>query len=144
MDYNSVSIQEKTLLNITISKIVLVTDKYDSHFERYLSLQASLSSHTPPPTTPASPHPPTLEFLNLVSFGDLLIFTDPPLVFLELVSYGDLLGYLRKSRGEDDDYYISKNLKSPKGPTPQHLFSFAHDVAKGMAFLAENKVPAKY
>jgi hypothetical protein len=61
-------------------------------------------------------------------------------VFLELVSYGDLLGYLRKSRGEDDNYYVNKDFKSPKGPNPQHLFGFALDAAKGMAFLAENKV----
>lgn len=61
-------------------------------------------------------------------------------MFLELVTYGDLLGYLRKSRGEDDTYYINKDLKNPKAVDPQHLFSFALDVAKGMAFLAENKV----
>lgn len=66
--------------------------------------------------------------------------TDAPLVFLELVTYGDLLGYLRKSRGEEDTYYTSKDFKNPKTVDPQLLFSFAQDVAKGMAFLAENKV----
>ncbi|XP_020915021.1 uncharacterized protein LOC110252540 isoform X3 [Exaiptasia diaphana] len=64
----------------------------------------------------------------------------PPMVFLELVPYGDLLGYLRKGRGEDDTYYNSREIKSPKVIDAKQLFSFSLDVARGMDFLSENKI----
>jgi len=62
------------------------------------------------------------------------------MVFLELITYGDLLGYLRKGRGEEDNYYNSREIKKPKIIDARQLFHFALDVAKGMEFLAENKV----
>lgn len=62
------------------------------------------------------------------------------MVFLELVTYGDLLGYLRKGRGEEDNYYNSREIKKPKIIDARQLFHFSMDVARGMEFLAENKV----
>ncbi|CAH3045752.1 unnamed protein product, partial [Pocillopora meandrina] len=63
----------------------------------------------------------------------------PPLVILEFVSHGDLLGYLKKSRGETDDYYDVKCAEtSSKIPTEQ-LYKFACDIARGMAFISAHQ-----
>lgn len=63
----------------------------------------------------------------------------PPLVILEFVPHGDLLGYLKKSKGETDDYYDVKCAEtSLKIPTVQ-LYKFACDIARGMAFIAAHQ-----
>jgi hypothetical protein len=56
------------------------------------------------------------------------------------VPNGDLLGYLRKSRGQDDQYFNDPDIKPRTDITSKHLVRFAKDVACGMDFLASNKV----
>ena len=55
------------------------------------------------------------------------------------MQYGDLLGFLRKRRGLKDDFYQTKtDIKDSL--TSKELLSFATDTARGMDFLATNKV----
>ena len=75
---------------------------------------------------------------NLLSF---LLFPGPPLVILEFVPHGDLLGYLKKSKGEKDNYYNLRNKESmPSKITEQQLYQFARDIACGMEFLSAHQV----
>ena len=67
-------------------------------------------------------------------------FTGPPLVILEFVPHGDLLGYLRKSKGESDDYYNLRSKSAPRKIAKQQLYQFACDIARGMEFIANHKV----
>ena len=62
------------------------------------------------------------------------------MVLITFVPNGDLLGYLRKSRGEDDKYFNDPDIKPSTDITSKHLISFARDIACGMHFLASNKV----
>ena len=55
------------------------------------------------------------------------------------MQYGDLLGFLRKRRGLKDDFYQTQtDIKDSL--TSKELLSFAADTARGMDFLATNKV----
>ena len=70
-----------------------------------------------------------------------LLFPGPPLVILEFVPHGDLLGYLKKSQGENDDYYNLRNKEStPSKITKQQLYQFARDIACGMEFISAHQV----
>ena len=62
------------------------------------------------------------------------------MVLITYVPNGDLLGYLRKSRGEDDKYFNDPDIKPTTELTSKHLIGFAKDIACGMNFLALNKV----
>lgn len=64
-----------------------------------------------------------------------------PLVIIEYVPFGDLLGYLRKSRGEEDDYYSDPEIKPDTNLSSQQLIRFAWHVTDGMTYLASEKVP---
>jgi len=64
----------------------------------------------------------------------------PPLVILEFVPHGDLLGYLRKSKGESDDYYNLRSKSAPRKIAKQQLYQFACDIARGMEFIADHKL----
>ncbi|XP_031564782.1 fibroblast growth factor receptor 2-like isoform X2 [Actinia tenebrosa] len=63
-----------------------------------------------------------------------------PLVVIEYVPFGDLLGYLRKSRGENDDYYSDPEIKPNTNLSSQQLLRFGWHVADGMAYLASEKI----
>ena len=65
---------------------------------------------------------------------------DPVMVITEYVPYGDLLGFLRKSRGLQDNYYKDPDSKPQSSLRPKQLFGFAWDIANGMEFLASEKV----
>ena len=65
---------------------------------------------------------------------------DPVRVITEYVPYGDLLGFLRKSRGLQDNYYKDPDIKPQSSLRPKQLFGFAWDIANGMEFLASEKV----
>jgi hypothetical protein len=61
-------------------------------------------------------------------------------VIIEYVPFGDLLGYLRKSRGEHDEYYSDPEIKPNTNLSSQQLLRFGWHVADGMAYLASEKV----
>lgn len=62
------------------------------------------------------------------------------MVITEYVPYGDLLGFLRKSRGLQDNYYKDPDIKPQSSLRPKQLFGFAWDIASGMEFLASEKI----
>ena len=68
------------------------------------------------------------------------IYAGPPLVILEFVPHGDLLGYLKKSKGETDDYYNLKSAEAPRKIPIQQLYRFASDIARGMEFISAHQV----
>jgi len=61
-------------------------------------------------------------------------------VIIEYVPFGDLLGYLRKSRGEDDDYYSDPEIKPNTNLSSHQLLRFSWHIADGMTYLASEKV----
>ena len=65
---------------------------------------------------------------------------DPLLVLIEYVPYGDLLGYLRKSRGLNDNYYKDPDIKPQTSLTSQQLMKFAREIADGMSYLSSRSV----
>ena len=62
------------------------------------------------------------------------------MVMFEYIPYGDLLGFLRKSRGLNDNYYKDPDVKPSSSLTSEQLLKFAREIADGMTFLAANKV----
>ena len=62
------------------------------------------------------------------------------MVMFEYIPYGDLLGFLRKSRGLNDNYYKDPDANPSSSLTSEQLLKFAREIADGMAFLASNKV----
>ena len=62
------------------------------------------------------------------------------MVLIEYVPYGDLLGFLRRSRGQKDDYYNTPDEKPKTHLTLQQLMKFALEIADGMTFLSSNNV----
>lgn len=65
---------------------------------------------------------------------------DPLLVIIEYVPYGDLLGYLRKSRHLEDNYYNNPDVKPQTSLTSQQLMKFSWQVADGMHYLSSKNV----
>ena len=65
--------------------------------------------------------------------------TAPLYAIVEFMQYGDLLGFLRKRRGLEDNFYQTK-VDSEKPFNQDELIGFAADVARGMEFLASHKV----
>ena len=62
-------------------------------------------------------------------------------MILEFVPHGDLLGYLKKSKGENDNYYNLRNEESILSKiTKQQLYQFARDIACGMEFISAHQV----
>ena len=60
-------------------------------------------------------------------------------IVLEYLPYGDLLGYLRKSRGIEDNYNTGE--KEPSSAlSEKDLLSFAWMIADGMDYFASMKV----
>lgn len=66
-------------------------------------------------------------------------FLEPLCVITEFAPYGDLLGFLRKKRGLEDDYYSIDHLPR-RSLTSQQLMQFAWEIADGMAYLSSAKV----
>ena len=62
------------------------------------------------------------------------------MVVISFVPFGDLLGYLRKSRGQNDHYYNDPDMMPKTSLTSEELMQFAEDIASGMEFLESNKV----
>ena len=58
----------------------------------------------------------------------------------EYVPFGDLLGYLRKGRGLNDNYYKDPDIKPQTNLTSQHLMKFAWQIADGMSYLSSKSV----
>lgn len=69
-----------------------------------------------------------------------MLLTDPLLVLTEYVPFGDLLGYLRKSRGMDDNYYRNQTYPPQTGLKSNQLMKFAWQIADGMSFLSSKSV----
>ena len=67
------------------------------------------------------------------------LFLEPLLVVIEYVAYGDLLGYMRKSRGLNDNYYKDPDIKPKTSLTSQQLMNFAWQIADGMSYLSLRK-----
>ena len=68
-----------------------------------------------------------------------IYFLDPLLVLIEYVPYGDLLGYLRKSRQLEDNYFKDPDIKPQTSLTSQQLMKFSLQVADGMHYLSSKK-----
>ena len=64
----------------------------------------------------------------------------PLLVLIEYVPYGDLLGYLRKSRQLEDNYFKDPDIKPQTSLTSQQLMKFSWQVADGMHYLSSKNV----
>ena len=62
------------------------------------------------------------------------------MVLIEYVPYGDLLGFLRRSRGQKDNYYNNPDETPKTHLTLQQLMKFALEIADGMSFLSSNNV----
>ena len=62
------------------------------------------------------------------------------LVLIEYVPYGDLLGYLRKSRHLEDNYFKDPDIKPQTSLTSQQLMKFSWQVADGMHYLSSKNV----
>lgn len=77
---------------------------------------------------------------NVIQLLGCVTKTDPVMVITEYVPYGDLLGFLRKSRGLQDNYYKDPDIKPQSSLRPKQLFGFAWDIANGMEFLASEKI----
>ena len=75
-----------------------------------------------------------------ISFFPFFFFKGPPLVILEFVPHGDLLGYLRKSNGENDDFYDLKSKEVPSKIPERQLYQFSADIARGMEFISAHQV----
>ena len=63
-----------------------------------------------------------------------------PLVLVEYAPHGDLLGYLRKSRGVQDNYYSDPSVKPHTSITSKGLLKFSWEICDGMAYLSSKKV----
>lgn len=72
-----------------------------------------------------------------------LNFVEPLCVITEFAPYGDLLGFLRKKRGLNDDYYDIEHLPR-RNLTSKQLMKFASEIAAGMAHLSSAKVSCHY
>ena len=75
-----------------------------------------------------------------ISSWNVYFMLEPPMVIIEYVPYGDLLGYLRKSRGLNDNYYKDPDVKPNTNLTSQQLMTFAWQVTDGMNYLSSKKV----
>ena len=62
------------------------------------------------------------------------------MVMFEYIPYGDLLGFLKRSRGLDDQYFNDPDIKPKSSLTSEQLLKFAGEIADGMAYLEANKV----
>jgi len=82
---------------------------------------------------------PSRSLITLIIRG-FIFYTGPPLVILEFVPHGDLLGYLKKSKGEADDYYNLRSAEVPQKIPTQQLYRFASDIARGMEYIAAHQV----
>ena len=76
----------------------------------------------------------------MLCFLEKNIFLDPLLVLIEYVPYGDLLGYLRKSRQLEDNYFKDPDIKPQTSLTSQQLMKFSWQVADGMHYLSSKNV----
>ena len=59
---------------------------------------------------------------------------------VDYAQYGDLLGYLRKSRGVNDNYYSDPSVKPRTSLTSKQLLRFAWQISDGMDYLSKKKV----
>ena len=62
------------------------------------------------------------------------------MVMFEYVPYGDLLGFLKRSRGLEDQYYNDPDIKPTSSLSSEQLLKFAQEIADGMAYLGTHKV----
>ncbi|XP_068691325.1 proto-oncogene tyrosine-protein kinase receptor Ret-like isoform X3 [Montipora foliosa] len=65
---------------------------------------------------------------------------DRPLVVVEYAQYGDLLGYLRRSRGVQDNYYSDPSVKPGSTLTSRQLLKFAWEISDGMHYVSMKKI----
>lgn len=70
----------------------------------------------------------------------MFVFVDPVMVMFEYVPYGDLLGFLKRSRGLEDQYYNDPDIKPTSSLSSEQLLTFAQEIADGMAYLSTHKV----
>ncbi|XP_068686238.1 tyrosine-protein kinase receptor Tie-1-like [Montipora foliosa] len=66
--------------------------------------------------------------------------SDPIMVMFEYIPYGDLLGFLKRSRGLDDQYFNDPDIKPISSLTSEQLLKFAGEIADGMAYLEARKI----
>ncbi|XP_015771103.1 PREDICTED: hemicentin-1-like isoform X6 [Acropora digitifera] len=80
------------------------------------------------------PHPHVIKLLGCVTI------TDPVLVIIEYVPYGDLLGYLRKSRGLNDNYFKDPDIKPQTSLSSLQLMLMSWQISDGMSYLSSKKI----
>ena len=70
----------------------------------------------------------------------MFVFVDPVMVMFEYVPYGDLLGFLKRSRGLEDQYYNDPDITPTSSLSSEQLLKFAREIADGMTYLGAHKV----
>ncbi|XP_068686667.1 proto-oncogene tyrosine-protein kinase receptor Ret-like isoform X2 [Montipora foliosa] len=81
-----------------------------------------------------------LQHPNIIRLMGAVTLSDPIMVMFEYIPYGDLLGFLKRSRGLDDQYFNDPDVKPTSPLTPQQLLKFAGEIADGMTYLEANKI----
>ena len=65
-------------------------------------------------------------------------------MIIEYVPYGDLLGYLRKSRGLNDNYFNDPDIKPQTSLSSLQLMLMSWQIADGMSYLSSRKVSSSH
>ncbi|XP_068732550.1 uncharacterized protein [Montipora capricornis] len=81
-----------------------------------------------------------LQHPNIIRLMGAVTLSDPIMVMFEYIPYGDLLGFLKRSRGLDDQYFNDPDIKPKSSLTSEQLLKFAGEIADGMAYLEANKI----
>ncbi|XP_068685071.1 tyrosine-protein kinase SRK3-like [Montipora foliosa] len=81
-----------------------------------------------------------LQHPNIIRLMGAVTLSDPIMVMFEYIPYGDLLGFLKRSRGLDDQYFNDPDIKPKSSLTSEQLLKFAGEIADGMAYLKANKI----
>lgn len=81
-----------------------------------------------------------LQHPNVIRLVGAVTQSDPVMVIFEYVPYGDLLGFLKRSRGLEDQYYNDPDIKPTSSLSSEQLLKFAQEIADGMAYLGTHKI----
>ncbi|XP_068734061.1 fibroblast growth factor receptor 2-like [Montipora capricornis] len=81
-----------------------------------------------------------LQHPNIIRLMGGVTLSDPIMVMFEYIPYGDLLGFLKRSRGLDDQYFNDPDIKPTSSLTSEQLLKFAGEIADGMAYLEARKI----
>ena len=112
-----------------LSNVQLLTSNYQLQYLVYVTFKFTSCHHKIPR-------------LSWMSWRYLYLAIDPLMALIEYVPHEDLLGYLRKSRGLNDNYFKDPDIKPYTNLTSEQLMRFAWQVADGMTYLSS--IPVRY